>query len=1026
MEELLNLITISNVNNRSFDVEINNEFTGEETVTVYPTKAKEDKLQARIVLNTKNENEFSRTILIGPNEYIKDSDGVIPISNPEFNSEKLLKNDLEYTVEIEKNGEIARGSFILSTYPGIVDCNVNSYGNRIITVDFKYPVKNLFKWALDKTHTHLTNFYLLYYGIDAENQSNESIGYIDIKDETLGQINYPFKVSLSNDGKRIEFQKNYVGLPLGENKLIVNYAKQQQNLSDYILDFFDKEIPVMGKSFVVTRDSSPASVVDVFSISRTEVVVKFDKPVVLIDSEMDALSINGNELTSESFERYGYGFNAIKYTLSSGNPIPVGESKITISSITDASGYKTQPVEKTIFVEAISPELLRVEQIVNDSENETFIKLVYSEVMNREVDGINSVINKDNYAIYDSNNNLMEISKIEITGNELEFKMTTEILPAGIYKLVVNNVTDELGTLINPNPTEFIFESYDYSVPFVKYVLATVDVLDPGSEPEKGPDLSGDDKMSNEDNSIVIMFNEPMNVLGVHSIGNVENYKLINVSNKEYRLDYNSEALPFNKNEWLRITIPENNNLFKEFELTDSISIGYTDIKDVKYVTNSSGNIYPFCETKNIDKLVNKLSIAESDSNSNRILITSDSTLRYVHDSGNIYENNIFYSVNKDDFRLRKVITPGVNAGDVAIAYGDEINILSAKLIDNMTIEFTVAKGTFDSSSDKLELSTVEYENIESLDIFGKRILGNQFNDNVINKVKSTLKGISFLKLNNTNNLKETNGQAIIAMKFTKDIAMISDDFTAIVKGNNPMPVGADPLFIGDPILKNIDGTDYAVGDPITTIEQSIFANKPSDVVILKIGVPDVVDNKSAEYFVSTSNSKGGIKTFDTNRNPIKEFSNLKAVELNNEKFEWKYVKEGSKNKYIFTLTFSDEVKINTDNSSSFEIVVDGTNQKSWSLELNDGNGDLIGTFVLNFLADQDASGITSALDTVVSQPPLELNKIIIEIADETQTLPDASSEGMFAVFTPEPYSIINIEEEHYINLDYQPPSEII
>lgn len=70
-----------------------------------------------------------------------------------------------------------------------------------------------------------------------------------------------------------------------------------------------------------------------------------------------------------------------------------------------------------------------------------------------------------------------------------------------------------------------------------------------------------------------------------------------------------------------------------------------------------------------------------------------------------------------------------------------------------------------------LKLSTVIYENIQSKDIFGKKIWGNQSNINAINRVKSTLKGISLLKLVDTTNLQAGNGQALIAMKFTKDLA---------------------------------------------------------------------------------------------------------------------------------------------------------------------------------------------------------------------------------------------------------------
>lgn len=1040
MEDILILTTISNVNSRGFDVEMNKSFTGDEVVTVYPTAYPDEKLQAKIVLNTQVNSDLARSIVIGPSEYIPATDPKLVDSNPNFTEDTLLKNNVEYTVEIFREGEIAKDNFRVSTYPGIVDCVVNSYGNRIITVDFKYPLRNLLDHkevdAGKDKHDHLTNFYILYYGLDSEAPSGVSadkdwVGYIGVKsfydnsggDPTSYTV-YPFRVDLSDDGKRIEIQRNYTGIPLGEHKLIVNYAKQQKSLDEYIIDFSENETPVIGKDFIITRDAIAAKPVELVALSRTEVIVKFDKAVILLDAEKNIFKLNETALVVESYERYGYGFNEVKYTLDLNSALPVGESVLTVNPVTDASGYKTQETNLPIIVDANRPELLLVEQVVDNSEVETKIKLIYSDIMNTEVAGEASVINEEKYQILDEDNIEKLINSVEIVrANENEFLMKTELLPAGMYKLVVTNVKDELNTVIDPNPTEKVFEIKDYSVPKVIKVIATNDVgeITPGEGPISTPDTI----MSEEDNAIVIMFNEPMNIIDPYSAIETTNYMLINGnSGIDYKLNDDSTALAMKDNKWIRLTIPYENGIFNEFTRNlDSVSIGYSDVREVKYVTNASGNIYPLCDDRTVDVLVDKLDITGTAGDRNKVLIITDSTIHYVHDSGTDYDKNIFYDINKEDFLLRTVVNELATPGDPS-RYGETLPILAANLIDDVTVEFTFAKGSFDSSTTALELSTIEYEKILSLDIFGKRILGKKYNNNVINKVKSTLKGVSFLKLNNTNNLKEANGQAIVAMRFTKDIAMISDDFTAIVQGNSALYVGTDPLLAGDPIL---DG--YVITDPPTdpiTLEQKIFANKPNDVVVLKVGVPDVVDNKTPNYFVSTSGAKGGIKTFDTNRNPIKEFSNIEVVDLNNEKFEWKYTKDGADSKYTFILTFSDEVKINTADTSAFTVSIDGVNQKAWKLALKDAGDNLVGTFVLNFLADQDPAGLTTPVNATVSQPPLELEKIIIEIVAVGENLPDASAEGMFAIFNPEPYSIINVNEEHYINLDYQPPSEIV
>lgn len=1033
MEGILILTTISNINSRSFDVEMNKPFTGEEVVSVYPTNDPDEKLQARIVLNTQSQGELSRSIVIGPDEYIPNiTDSLLLEPNPALTPDVLLQNNVEYTVEIERDGELAKDNFRVNTYPGIVDCVVNSYGNRIITVDFKYPLKNLLDRKEESAtngdkHDHLTNLYVLYYGLDAEAPiggaaERDWIGYIDAKtfyvnpdpppnDYTV----YPFRVTLSADGKRLEIQRNYSGIPLGEHKIIVNYAKQQKSLDEYIVDFSENETPVIGKDFIVTRDAIAAKPIGVVSLSRTEVIVKFDKPVILLEAEKNALKLGENLLVTESYERYGYGFNEIKYTLDSNSALPVGESLLTVNPVTDASGYKTQETNLPIVVEVTKPELLVVEQIIDNSEVETKIRLIYSDIMNTEVNGDVSVINKERYQIFDWNNVEKTINSVETRTSDYEFLMKTELLPAGMYKLVVTDVQDELGTVIDPNPTEKIFEVKDYSVPKVLKVIAIKDVGDVVKG--VGPDSTPNNTMSEEDNAIVIMFNEPMNVVNPHSAVEETNYLLTNgTSDTDYKLDDDSVALAMKGNEWVRLTIPYGNGVLDYFTInTDTVSIGYSDVKEVKYVTNASGNIYPLCDVRAIDVLVDKLDITGTTNDKNKVLIISDSTVRYVHDSGVDYAKNIFYSVNKEDFLLRTVIDNTAAPGDAA-RYGETLPILSAKLIDDVTVEFTFAKGSFDSSTIDLELSTIEYEKIQSLDVFGKRILGQKHNNNIINKVKSTLKGISLIKLVNTDNLKEANGVALVAMKFTKDLATIGDDFTAIVQGESAMPVGTDPLLVGDVISSE-------------TGVQEIIDNTPSDVVVLKIGVPDVVDNKSAQYFVSTSEAKGGIKTYDTNKNPIEEFVNKKANELKVTNLKWEYNKDEATNKtnYVFTLTFNKDVKLNTGDNSGYTAVLDTTDDKNWKIDFAADAGTLIGTFDIRFSADQtgDPAGLTASIETST-----EANKLIMKVedsdADDATNLPSAQEVGLYTVFKPFPFSIISADDKEYVNLDFQPPSEIV
>ena len=167
----INPNSISNINPKSFDIELTSNFTNTTKVSISSIEDPNMELKFSVVKSSLNDSETVRTIL--------------------FDDSTLLKVNESYTVVVSDNGiDLFNQTILVEDFPAIINADVRTYGNRIIEVVFPYPVKNLDKIEPSGTK-NLNNFYAIYFNRDvigATTQPNagDSIdwkGYFTIDDD---------------------------------------------------------------------------------------------------------------------------------------------------------------------------------------------------------------------------------------------------------------------------------------------------------------------------------------------------------------------------------------------------------------------------------------------------------------------------------------------------------------------------------------------------------------------------------------------------------------------------------------------------------------------------------------------------------------------------------------------------------------------------------------------------------------------------------------------------------------------------
>lgn len=236
MAQILEILTISNVNPKSLDLEINQKFDGSEIVEVFESATPTNILASTLVKSSLTLSENVRTLIFSP---------------------ILLSPTVDYTLKITKGSEILFKAFSFASFGPMTGVQLSTFGTCLAKFSFQYPVNKLLNTVVHPGgQVELSNMYFLYFGLDtdvSEDPEKQWLGYI-VLDDTH---EYAFQ---SPDLRTLIIQYNGRGIPIGNHKVMVNYSKHQ-GPTNIMEDFSTppRLVPIIEENFSITTAYEPTS-----------------------------------------------------------------------------------------------------------------------------------------------------------------------------------------------------------------------------------------------------------------------------------------------------------------------------------------------------------------------------------------------------------------------------------------------------------------------------------------------------------------------------------------------------------------------------------------------------------------------------------------------------------------------------------------------------------------------------------------------------------------------------------------------
>ncbi|MGL5576370.1 MAG: hypothetical protein ACRDCW_12580 [Sarcina sp.] len=573
----------------------------------------------------------------------------------------------------------------------------------------------------------LINYYFRYFGTDDEGTLYEP------KDKPIDWLGYfaghDITTRISSDNRKLEIQFDAYSLPTASveqgdvpHQLIINYAKTFPNYSGQyrIVDANNNPFPIIRESVEFIKDSVKAKVTDVVALSKDEVLVYFDKPVLChsFDGDTDDVHyqiLTINDITPESVERYDNTYNVLHCYLNTSDALAVGSVEVTIGSIIDACGYHTVPYTKTIEVVAVPPKVISLKQSENGIDGEeTILDIVFSDPM--------SIIDSDASAyfkIYKIENDIKElitpesITKIYQNDDVLQVLIKPALEPGGLYEVHIFDLTNIYETVMEYY--KGLLHIKDMSEPFITaiYLTDNTKYTDP-----------------TEQYKIAILFNETMENTGIHALENRENYLIytpIDITKPLEQCSDNSVKTPLSHDNCEKAISIKNNKAVRiilnkdEIPTTDNsgdpldfkpehiiVKAGYCSLDEVMYLINTAGNVLDFVCPK--EEVL-----------SNPITLTNNATFEVIDNKTVVmtYEalNNEILTADKLAFSL---ISPNstdkIMATNVVVGSVSDLTSQANNKIGTVTITFPA--GSFDDSGKSINVTDT------CDDIFGNKVIG--------------------------------------------------------------------------------------------------------------------------------------------------------------------------------------------------------------------------------------------------------------------------------------------------------------
>ncbi|MGL4654949.1 MAG: hypothetical protein ACRCWM_03550 [Sarcina sp.] len=578
---------------------------------------------------------------------------------------------------------------------------------------------------LHKTSAVLINYYFRYFGTDDEGTLYEP------KDKPIDWLGYfsghDITTKVSSDNRKLEIQFDAYSLPTASiaqgdvpHQLIINYAKTFPNYPGdrRISDANNNPFPIIRESVEFIKDSLKAKVTNIVALSKDEVLVYFDKAVLCqnpaISTEhthYNLITING--ATPKSVSRYSNTYNILKCELNSIDALPVGEVDVTVGSVIDACGYLTLPFAKSVEVVAVRPKVISMTQGQTPNEgSETILDIRFDDDM--------AIIPPDAspyFTIYKIENEIKElITPISITKlsqtptDTLKVSIVPALEPGGLYEVHIFDMKNIYDTVMEDY--KGLLHIKDMSAPEIKAIYLTDHISAEGfSIPE-------------EQYKIAILFNETMESQGDHSLLNCRNYMFYypkDITDLNNFVQCNESAIKFalthdntldvdslKGNTIARIILNQENYPSDDNKSTIPfnpanliVKAGYCDLTDVKYLTNSAGNVLDFlCPTTEVSS--NKVNLTTAKFN---VIDSKNVVITYT------VKNNEIISANKHAFTLNN------NVAAESIIIGSVSRNPATEIVTG-TLTITFPENSFDDPG-----QTISIENTCE-DIFGNTIIG--------------------------------------------------------------------------------------------------------------------------------------------------------------------------------------------------------------------------------------------------------------------------------------------------------------
>lgn len=899
----------------------------------------------------------------------------------------LLEEDEEYLVIIYRDEEVLGSEkFKVLTKDYVKTVDVWGIGTRIIKISFNEPIENLDyiyklreyenKETLLVKEEALLNFYikflldesLINYKNDKSNiYSGNIISNITLVENTNIKCIKPYNIKVSEDLKTIIISSNFKNLPEGENhKIVINgfspFNYKDKQLKDY--NFYSLDYPVTIKEFSLRKFYNKTSIKNIEIISLYEMIVTYDNEVLILEDENFHVLCNGSKKELDINKPLEYADNSLKKVrcfLDKSTPLLRGEDiKITITSITDASGFKTLESEFLKDINPVTPKLEVAKEIKDTEyknikdlllENKTIIYLKYSDDMD-----VPSAIDTNNYKLI----NKLEKKEIPIVIDSIyefnktskkydEFYMVLDNLDFGDYILNIKDVRDL--SYVSIEETNKDIKVIDRKVPECSRVLLAEDYL-------------------RNSKILLFEFNDNMEARKIeNSILNPSNIKLIGKESEAFKslvLDEAKVELINNKDIAI---VSIKNSFLKDFKLdcnTFDILLGYTRLKDIKYITNISGNIYPLYEVLNIESIVMPIDIESNDS-----IIQIEEDFKIVFSTGDL--NKRFYK-DSVDLEYIKIKLDG------EIIYPESFKVLNS--LDK--IEFNFKKESFNSLTKNISIEFIKNSKIK--DIFNRDISFG-ICKNVINNLSSSIISISKIREED-----DEYNSLIIALKYSEDIIYVDKK---------------------DFLVETLDG-----------IRCEILSSKivNSNIIELKIKSNKIKNLESERLFISTFDENiSKLKTREKGRALLKPFKRLEIKEFNIKSFNWSTSKDNKNlNDSLFSIEVSKDIDFEKMGLNSSNTILKGSILKEGFLYIIKFYSEL------NLLGEIRILALDEIIEESFLNKDLQAeinitdkNKLNLKIKDDSIKFKDGFLENIIhGFFKPSDYFILSKGDYVYIRVD--------